>query len=117
MTKVRVLVLLAVVALLLFPAIAVAQGGGLQLPCRFHGDVTIDGAAAPDDTVITATIEGSEFSASTPAGYGTGSYILEITPDEGTTFTEGALVTFRVGDTQVATESFEAGGNIELTSK
>jgi len=113
MTKVRVLVLLAVVALLLFPAMALAQEGGLQLPCRFHGMVTIEGAPAPDDTVITATIAGDEYSASTPADYGAGSYILEITPPEGTNYSEGALVTFKIGATQVGTESFEAGGNIE----
>jgi len=47
MTKVRGLVVLAVVALLLFPAMAFAQGG-LQLPCRFYGDVTIYGDPAPD---------------------------------------------------------------------
>jgi len=77
--------------------------------------ITIEGVAAPDDTVVTATIAGDEYSASTPAaGYGAGSYMLEIKPDEGTTYSEGALVTFKIGAAQVGTESFEAGGNIEL---
>ncbi|HEY48964.1 MAG TPA: hypothetical protein G4O13_02845 [Dehalococcoidia bacterium] len=113
MTKVRVLVVLAVVALLLFPAMAFAQGG-LQLPCRFYGDVTIYGDPAPDDTVVSATIEGDEYTASTPSVYGAGTYALEITPPEGTNYSEGAAVSFKVGATQVATSTFEAGGNKEL---
>ena len=46
MTKLRVVVLLAVVALLLFPALAYAQTPP-QPPCRFYGEVTMDGAAVP----------------------------------------------------------------------
>ena len=115
MTKVRVLVLLAVVALLLFPAIAQAQGG-LQLPCRFYGDVTIEGDPAPDGTVITATVGGTEYTASTPAGgYGTGTYEILISPGEGVNYSEGSLVTFKVGEVQVTqTESWESGGNVEV---
>ena len=57
MTKLRVVVLLAVVALLLVPAFAYAQTPP-QPPCRFYGTVTVDGAAVPAGTIITATVAG-----------------------------------------------------------
>lgn len=113
MTKVRLLALLAVVALVLFPAMALAQGPGL--PCRFHGTVFVDGQEVPDGTTITATIEGDTYTTTTPSVYGDSTYLLEIAPPAGTTYTEGATVTFAVGDQPAAeTGSFEAGGNIEL---
>ena len=55
MTKLRLLALLAVVVLVLFPAISFAQGG-VQPPCAFHGTVQVNGANVADGTVITATI-------------------------------------------------------------
>lgn len=113
MTKVRVVVFLAVVALLLFPAMAIAQGP--QLPCRFHGTVQIDGANVADDTVITATISGDTYTASTPSPYGDSTYWLEIAPPEGTNYAEGTTVTFKIGTSAAEqTATWEAGGNKEL---
>ncbi len=114
MTKLRLLALLAVVALVLSPAMALAQGG-MSLPCRWYGTVQVNGADVPDGTMITATIEGDTYNAATPAVYGASTYALEIEPPEGTTYTEGAEVTFMIGD-QAAdqTSAWEAGGNIEL---
>jgi hypothetical protein len=113
MTKVRVVVFLAVVALLLFPAMAIAQGP--QLPCRFHGTVQIDGANVADDTVITATISGDTYTAKTPSPYGASTYWLEIAPPEGTNYAEGTSVTFMIGTSAAAqTATWEAGGNKEL---
>ena len=113
MTKVRLLVLLAVVALVLSPAMVFAQGP--QLPCRFHGTVQVNGADVPDGTIVTATIEGDAYNASTPSNYGDSTYMLEIAPPEGTNYTDGAAITFMIGDQSAAqTGTWEAGGNFEL---
>ncbi|MEE8389694.1 MAG: hypothetical protein V3S14_02710 [Anaerolineae bacterium] len=113
MTKLRVLALLAVVALVLFPAVAMAQGPGL--PNRFHGTVLVDGLDVADGTVITATIDGDEYTATTPSAYGDSTYALEIAPAVGTAYTEGAEITFMIGDQSVEqTGAWEAGGNAEL---
>lgn len=113
MTKLRLLALLAVVALVLFPAMALAQGPGL--PCRFHGTVYVDGVEVADGTVITATVEGDTYTTTTPSVYGDSTYWLEIAPDVGVTYTEGAEITFMIGDQAVTqTGTWEAGGNFEL---
>ncbi|MDY6893634.1 MAG: hypothetical protein SVO26_08005 [Chloroflexota bacterium] len=115
MTKVKILVSLVVVALLLFPALAFAQGDMPQMPCRFYGTVQIDGANVADGTVITATVEGDSYTATTPAVYGASTYSLEIAPPAGTQYDEGATITFMIGSTSAEqTSSFEAGGNVEL---
>ena len=116
MTKVKILVSLVVVALLLFPAMAFAQGDMPQMPCRFHGTVQIDGADVADGTVITATIGGNDtYTATTPAAYGASTYSLEIAPPVGTQYDEGTLVTFMIGSTAAdQTGSFGSGGNVEL---
>ena len=113
MTKLRVVVLLAVVALLLFPALALADTPP-EPPCRFYGTVTVDGAAVADGTVITATIEGDQLTTATPAeGYGTSTYALKIGVDTG--YTESATVTFMIGDRAAAqTGTWTKGGNVEV---
>lgn len=114
MTKLRVVVLLVVVALLLFPALALADEPP-EPPCRFYGTVTVDGAAVTDGTVITATIEGDQLTTATPAeGYGTSScYAIKIGLDTG--YTEGATVTFMIGDRAAAqTGTWTQGGNVEV---
>ena len=113
MTKVRLLALLAVVALVLLPAVVMAQG--LSLPCAFHGSVTVNGAAVDDGTTITATIEGDEYTATVPADYGASTYRLVISPPEGTTYADGAAVTFAIGgEAAEQSSSWEGGGNIEV---
>jgi len=113
MTKLRVVALLAVVALLLFPAIALAQAP--EPPMRFYGTVTIDGENVADGTVITATIEGDQYTTTTPAeAYGASSYAIKIVPPEGTKY-EGATVSLQIGDQSVAqTGTWTKGGNVEL---
>lgn len=113
MTKLRVVVLLAVVALLLFPALALADTPP-EPPCRFYGTVIVDGAAVTDGTVITAMIEGDQLTTATPAeGYSTSTYAIKIGVD--TEYTEGATVTFMIGDRAAAqTGTWAKGANIEV---
>ena len=113
MTKLRVVVLLAVVALLLFPALALADTPP-EPPCRFYGTVTVDGAAVADGTVITAMIEGDQLTTATPAeGYSTSTYAIKIGVD--TEYTEGATVTFMIGARAAAqTGTWAKGANVEV---
>jgi hypothetical protein len=113
MTKLRVVVLLAVVALLLFPALALADTPP-EPPCRFYGTVTVDGAAVADGTVITAMIGGDQLTTATPAeGYSTSTYAIKIGVD--TEYTEGATVTFMIGDRAAAqTGTWTKGANVEV---
>src|SRR5512136_1197561 len=91
MTKVRLLALLAVVALVLFPAIAFAQGG-LQPPCAFHGTVQVNGQNVADGTVITATIGNDTYTATTTDS----TYRVVIAQPEGKSY-DGMTVTFMIG--------------------
>ncbi len=113
MTKLRVVVLLAVVALLLLPALALADTPP-EPPCRFYGTVIVDGAAVADGTVITAMIGGDQLTTATPAeGYSTSTYAIKIGVD--TEYTEGATVTFMIGDRAAAqTGTWTKGANVEV---
>jgi len=106
-------VLLAVVALLLLPALALADTPP-EPPCRFYGTVIVDGAAVADGTVITAMIGGDQLTTATPAeGYSTSTYAIKIGVD--TEYTEGATVTFMIGDRAAAqTGTWAKGANIEV---
>ena len=110
MTKLRLLALLAVVALVLLPAIAVAQGG-IQPPCRFYGTVLVDGADVADGTVITATIDGNDtYTATTTAS----SYGVIIAQPDGKSY-DGKTVTFKIGaDSASQTGTWTIGGNVEV---
>jgi hypothetical protein len=114
MTKLRVLALLAVVALLLVPAFAYAQTPP-QPPCRFYGTVTADGAAVPAGTVITATVGGDEYTATTPAeGYGSSSYAIKIEEPDGSSYS-GATVSFKIGGSSAKeTGTWTLGGNVNV---
>lgn len=113
MTKLRVVLLLAVVVLLLFPAMAFAQGP--QLPCRFHGTVQVDGADVTGNTTITATIGNDTYTTTTPAVYGPSTYAIKMAPPEGTNYAGGTPITFMIGDlTADQASAWETGGNIEL---
>lgn len=113
MTKVRLLALLAVVALVLFPALAFAQGG-LQPPCAFHGKVQVSGANVADGTIITATIEGDTYTATTPSAYGASTYAITIAQPEGKSY-DGKTVSFKIGnDTAAQTAIWQMGGNTAL---
>src|SRR4030042_6828444 len=109
MTKLRLLALLAVVAFVLLPAIAVAQGG-LQPPCRFHGTAQVDGANVADGTVITATIDGDAYTATTTAS----SYAVTIAQPDGKNY-DGKTVTFKIGvDSASQTGTWTIGGNVAV---
>ena len=102
--------LLAVVALVLFPALALAQGG-LQPPCAFHGTVQVNGANVADGTVITATIGNDTYTTITPSAYGASTYKIEIAQPELKSY--AALpVTFKIGSDPVTqTGTWSMGGN------
>jgi hypothetical protein len=109
MTKVRLLALLAVVALVLFPAIAFAQGAP-QLPCAFHGTVQVNGANVADGTVITATIGNDTYTTTTSDS----TYRVVITQPDGKSY-DGLTVTFKIGsDTAKETGTWQMGGNVAL---
>jgi hypothetical protein len=114
MTKLRLLALLAVVALLLFPAVASADTPP-ERPCRFYGTVTADGQAVPDGTVITAVVKGQEFETTTPVEeYGTSTYAIKITQPAGESF-GNETVTFMIGDGPAKeTGVWDLGENKEL---
>jgi hypothetical protein len=109
MTKVRLLALLAVVALVLFPAIAFAQGAP-QLPCAFHGTVQVSGANVADGTVITATIGNDTYTTTTSAS----TYRVVIAQPDGKSY-DGLTATFKIGsDTAKETGTWQMGGNVAL---
>jgi hypothetical protein len=109
MTKVRLLALLAVVALVLFPAIAFAQGAP-QLPCAFHGTVQVSGANVADGTVITATIGNETYTTTTSNS----TYRVVIAQPEGKSY-DGLTATFKIGiDTAKETGTWQMGGNVAL---
>jgi hypothetical protein len=113
MTKVRLLALLAVVALVLFPAIAFAQGG-LQPPCAFHGTALVNGQNVADGTVITATIGNSTYTATTTTAAGASTYRVVIPPPAQGSY-DGLTVTFEIGnDTAGQTGTWQMGGNVAL---
>ena len=109
MTKVRLLALLAVVALVLFPAIAFAQGAP-QLPCAFHGTVQVNGANVADGTVITATIGNDTYTTTTSDS----TYRVVIAQPEGKSY-DGVSVAFKIGSaTASQTGTWQMGGNVAL---
>ena len=109
MGKVGLLALLAVVALVLFPALAFAQGAP-QLPCAFHGTVQVNGANVADGTVITATIGNETYTTTTSDS----TYRVVITQPEGKSY-DGLTATFKIGsDTAKETGTWQMGGNVAL---
>lgn len=81
----------------------------VPLPCRFYGDVTIGGVAAPTGTVVTALVGGDTYTTTTTSL----DYALKIIP--GRQYSDTTPITFLVnghlaGQTGVWTE----GGNLVL---
>jgi len=116
MTKIRLLALLAVVALVLFPALAFAQGGAPQLPCAFYGTVQVNGQNVADGTTVTAKIGNETYPAT--VDYSASTYRVVISQPENKDY-QGLTVTFMIGNAdanETATWSF--GGNVHqnLTS-
>ena len=106
MKKVRFLALAVVAALLLiFPAIAMGQ------PVPDHLSrvmVMIDGEKVPDDTDVTAMIDGEDVAMAMTMD---GVALLRI---PGTGATTGMEITFMVGDMMAAeTDTWEQGGHVD----
>jgi len=110
---IKVLILISAVILLLYPIIVLAQGPAL--PCRFHGTVQLDNATVPDDTIITAIIEGDTYTTSTPSVYGNSTYAITIVPPGNVTYMDGTPVTFLIGGYYaMETGTWETGLNLVL---
>jgi hypothetical protein len=111
----KLLVLLAVVAIMAIALIPVVTTAQPVPPCRIHGTATVDGVLVVDGTVITATVDGDTYtSAPTPSVYGASTYLLQIAQPEGKSYV-GKAITFKIGAND-ATESttWVQGGNITL---
>jgi hypothetical protein len=81
-------------------------------PCRFHGTVTLNGAAAPSGTVITAIIEGYGYTTTVQTAAGSSTYSITVPKAQGVTY-EGKAVTFRVGSaTAIQTSAWAMGDNV-----
>lgn len=107
------ILLLAILLLTLSPAIVSAQGS--LPPCRFYGTVHLDGVPVPDGTVVTAIVQGDTHTTKTPAVYGDSTYAIVLIPPEGTIYTDGASVTFIIGNYYAfETGTWETGLNIPL---
>src|SRR3989304_2363592 len=92
MKKLRVLRLLTIAALVLFPAVALGQ---LLPPHRFYGTVKVLGAAPAAGTAVTAGVEGAKGAENTPPD-ALGTYRLDVEQPEGKAYT-GKTVNFQVG--------------------
>ena len=104
MSRIRFLVLALVVGLVMaFPAAALGQ------PLQDHLSrlmVTIDGGNAPDDTQVTAMIDGADVAMAMTTD---GVAFLKV---PGTSATVGKEISFRVGDVMAAeTDTWERGGH------
>lgn len=83
--------------------------------CSFAGIVKLNGADVPDGTVITATVEGDEYTTTTPTGYGASTYAILIQTPTGKYYPEGVEVVFQVnGYATVETGTWQPGQNIRL---
>ena len=101
MNKAKLLVLLLVATLLLFPAIALAQE---EPPCMATGKVTVDGLPAVDGTQISAII-GNETVATVATA--DGKYNIKIRQLEDANYA-GKTVTFMIG-TKTAAQTITWG--------
>ncbi len=106
-------ILLLILVAAMTTGLASAQG---PLPCRFYGEVSLDGQAVPDGTTIVAAVAGETHSTTTATTvYGPSTYILKITPSSTNPYEQGTPVTFTVNGYQASQSSaWDIGGNIEL---
>jgi len=107
MPKIRLFALLAVLAVLLFPAAALAQ----PTVCGFYGTVSADGVSEADGTTIAAWIDQVNVATATTSN---GSYSIKISGNY-----TGMTVYFSVGALWASqTPTWEAGDNqnIDLTA-
>ncbi|MBM3157184.1 MAG: hypothetical protein FJ004_07840 [Chloroflexi bacterium] len=110
-----IILLIAILCLALSPTLVSAQESGSLPPCRFYGAVRIDSAYVADGTVITAIVQGNTYTTTTPSIYGDSTYAIVIIPPEGTVYSDGASVTFIIGNYYAfETGIWETGLNIPL---
>jgi len=84
------------------------------LPCRFNGTVMLNGANVADGIIVTATIEGDEYSTTTSSAYGNSRYSIQISEPSGKSY-PGNTVTFAIGgNTAQETGTWQRGANILL---
>jgi len=115
MSKLRLLALVAVVALVLFPALALAAEPPPERPCKFFGTVTAEGVEAPAGTEVTAVIGNTTTSVTLPTvEYGSGWYFVLIDQPPGQAY-EGKEVTFLVNGSLVEQKGqWTLGGILRL---
>ena len=113
MTKLKALVLLLVLTFALLPPTALAQPN--IPPCRFYGNVTLDGEQVAANTTITALVERDTYTTFTSSYTGNSTYAITIDPPPGVFYDNGTVVAFKVGNyTANETGSWETGGYVEL---
>ncbi|MBE0480610.1 MAG: hypothetical protein IBX68_06485 [Dehalococcoidia bacterium] len=108
---------LVAAVLALVPAGSASAGDGDW--CSFSGLVKLDGKEVPDGTVITAQLDGREYTNLTPARSGPSTYSITIHRLAGESFPDGSVVTFRVGKTvadQSAVLRFGETVRLDLTA-
>jgi hypothetical protein len=107
-----IIALLASAVLLVFTATAFSDG---PPACSFAGTVKLDGADVADGSVITATIEGVEYTTTTPTGYGASTYAITIQQNDSTHYADGDSVSFKINGYDASqTATWQAGQNIRL---
>ena len=111
MAKIFLVILLASMHLLL-SGIALSEG---TPSCSFAGSVEFNGADVADGTVITAIVQGDEYTTTTPTGYGASTYTIVIQMLSGKHYPEGAEVAFEInGYAAAQTGTWQPGQNIRL---
>ncbi len=81
-------------------------------PCRFHGIALLDGQNVPNDTVVTAIIEGYGYTGTTTIVGGSSTYSILIPVAQGVSYV-GKTVSFRVGNYDAPqTATWTMGGNV-----
>ena len=119
-TKQTVLSLVTIICLLLANFSTVLAGGPPGLPSSFYGTALVDGVAVPEDTVITAWINGVQ--------YGTGlvklvesqlGYSVDVLADDASTpekegGVSGDTVVFKIGGVTAGETGTWNVGNAQL---
>ncbi len=111
-TTAGTIVLLASLVIIVFTATAFSDG---PPACSFAGTVKLDGADVADGSVITAAIEGAEYTTTTPTGYGASTYAITIQLNDSTHYADGVPVSFKINGYDASqTATWQAGQNIRL---
>jgi hypothetical protein len=111
-TRAGTIVLLSSIVIIVFTATAFSDS---PPACSFAGTAKLDGADVTDGSVITATIEGVEYTTTTPTGYGASTYAITIQQNDSTHYADGDPVSFKINGYDAGqTATWQAGQNIRL---